>query len=181
MDPEQLMYPIGKFKRPEKITAEMLQTCISKISSFPSRLQQKLERLNKDGLNKAYRPGSWTVRQVVNHCADSHMNGLVRVKLALTEDKPVIKPYLEAGWAELEDSNNFPIEPALKILDGIHARWSSLLNSLTEDQWQRTFIHPEHGKEITLAENTCLYAWHCDHHLGHVEIVAGKIRVVNKI
>ena len=100
------------------------------------------------------------------------MNALIRLKLILTEDKPVVKPYSEERWAELVDSKSFRIEPALKILEGLHEHWSGLLDSLSEDQWQRTFIHPEQGKEICLAEKTCLYAWHCDHHLGHVAIVA---------
>lgn len=172
MNLEQLKYPIGKYEKPETITGDMLQNCISTIYSFPSRLQEKLKVLGEEQLDTPYRSGGWTVRQVVNHCADSHMNGFVRVKLTLTEDKPVIKPYLEAKWAELEDSKKFPIEPALKILEGIHERWGSLLESLSEDQWRRTFIHPEHGKEVSLTENTCLYAWHCNHHLGHVAIVA---------
>ena len=173
MNLEQLKYPIGNFEKPESITRDMQQNFISTISSFPSQLQQKLKGLSKDQLDTVYRPGGWTIRQVVNHCADSHMNGFVRLKLTLTEDNPVIKPYLEAHWAELEDSKNFPIEPALKILEGIHERWSSLLRSLSDDQWQRTFIHPEQNDKISLAESTCVYAWHCNHHLGHVEIVSG--------
>ena len=171
MNLEQLKYPTGKFQKPEKITQDMLRDSIQKISSFPERLQQKLQDSNDELLDTTYRPGGWTLRQVVNHCADSHMNALIRLKLTLTEEKPLVKPYFEERWAELEDSKSFPIEPALKILEGMHEHWSSLLNSLSEDQWQRTFIHPEHGKEISLAENTCLYAWHCDHHLGHVAIV----------
>ena len=174
MNLEYLKYPIGKFKKPDNISEDTLQSCISRISSFPSRLQQKLKGLSEEQLDTAYRPGGWTVRQVVNHCADSHMNGFIRIKLTLTEDKPVIKPYLEDRWAELDDTRNFPIGPALMMLEGIHERWSSLLNSLSGDQWQRTFFHPEHGNEVSLAENTCVYAWHCDHHLGHVNIVADQ-------
>ena len=174
MNFEQLKYPVGKFQKPEVISDEILQNCISKISSFPSLLQQEIKNLSGNLMESEYRPGGWTVRQVINHCADSHMNGLIRVKLTLTEDKPVIKPYLEARWAELEDSKNFPIEPALNILDGVHKRWSTILKSLSKEQWQRTFIHPELQKEISLAENTCLYAWHCDHHLGHVRIVSNQ-------
>ncbi|WP_029033388.1 YfiT family bacillithiol transferase [Salinimicrobium terrae] len=175
MDLDQLKYPTGKFAKPEIIIPEILRNSITTISSFPSRLQQKLKSFSKEQLDMKYRPEGWTVRQVVNHCGDSHINGFIRVKLALTEDEPVIKPYLEARWAELEDSKNFPVESALKILEGTHYRWSNLLNSLTEDQWQRTFIHPESGKTITLAENTCVYAWHCNHHLGHIEIVENQL------
>lgn len=171
MELENLKYPIGKFQKPEIISREILEKSLKTISSFPSRLENSLQNLNKDQLDISYRPGGWTVRQVVNHCADSHMNGFIRVKLTLTEDKPVIKPYLEDRWAELGDSKYFRLEPALAILRGIHERWSSILGSLSEDQWQRSFVHPESGKEISLAENTCLYAWHCEHHLGHIDLV----------
>lgn len=168
METDQLKYPIGKFQNPESISAEIRQECIQVISSFPTRLRAEVKDLSEDQLNTAYRPDGWTIRQVVNHCADSHMNGLIRVKLTLTEDKPVIKPYLEARWAELQDSRDFPVESALSILDGVHKRWSTLLNTLSAEQWKRTFIHPEHGMEKTLEENTCLYAWHCRHHLAHI-------------
>lgn len=174
MNLDQLKYPVGRFEKPEVITSEILQKCISTIKEFPAALKQKLKNLSKEQLDTEYRPGGWTVRQVVNHCADSHMNGIIRIKLTLTEDKPVIKPYLEAKWAELEDSKSFPVDAALKILEGVHEKWATLLKSLTDEQWQRTFIHPEHGKEITIAENTCLYAWHCNHHLGHVRLVSRK-------
>ncbi len=174
MNIDNLKYPVGKFQKPEVITSEILQNCILTISEFPFVLQQELKKLSKAQLDSAYRPGGWTVKQVVNHCADSHMNGIIRIKLTLTEDKPVIKPYLEAEWAELEDSKNNSVDAAIKILEGVHHRWSSLLNNITEDQWQRKFIHPEHGKEITIAENTCLYAWHCNHHLGHIKLVSRK-------
>ncbi len=168
MNLEKLKYPIGKFEVPKDITDEILQKCIEDIASFPTRLRQVVNNLNESHLNTEYRPGGWTIRQLLNHCADSHMNGFMRVKLTLTEEKPVIKPYLEASWAELEDSRDYPIESALSILDGIHPRWSTLLKSFSLDQWQRTFIHPEQGREITLAANTCLYAWHCNHHLAHI-------------
>lgn len=168
MNTEELKYPLGKFQKPETITPEILQDCIKEISSFPSRLSSEVKNLSEEQLNTEYRPGGWTVRQVINHCADSHMNGLIRIKLALTEEKPVIKPYFEAKWAELEDSKDFPIESALSILDGVHKRWSTLLTSLSAGEWRRTFIHPEHGLEKTLEENTCLYTWHCNHHLAHI-------------
>lgn len=171
MNLEQLKYPIGRFQKPDIISKDILHKSLETISSFPSRLEKSLHKLHKDQFDIPYRPGGWTVRQVVNHCADSHMNGLMRVKLTLTENKPVIKPYLEDRWAELGDSKNSPIEPALAILRGVHERWSTLLESLNEDQWQRNFIHPESGKEISLTEITCLYAWHCEHHLGHVALV----------
>ncbi len=165
---EQLKFPIGKFEKPSVLTPELLAQYISDIEIFPSRIKKETEGLSDEQLDTVYRPDGWTIRQVVNHCADSHMNSLVRFKLALTEDKPIIKPYFEDRWAELTDSKNMPIEPALKMLEGIHQRWVVLLKSLTEEQLKRTFIHPEHGKEISINENIGIYAWHCKHHLAHI-------------
>lgn len=168
MNIEQLKYPIGKFEKPETITSEFLKDCIDHISTFPARLRKEVDFLSEEQLDTPYREDGWTIRQVVNHCSDSHMNGLIRVKLALTEDTPVIKPYLEDRWAELADSKKHSIQPALAMLDGIHNRWGALLSNLSEEQLQRTFIHPSHGKEVSLRENTCHYAWHCNHHLAHI-------------
>lgn len=119
-------------------------------------------------LDTPYRPEGWTIRQVVHHCADSHMNAIIRLKLALTEEKPVIKPYFEDRWAELVDGKSLPIEPSLKILEGVHKRWVLLLENLTASQFQRTFVHPELGTEFSLAVATANYAWHCEHHLAHI-------------
>lgn len=176
MDLEQQKYPVGKFEKPDSISTDTLENSIRDIATFPSRLKQTLENFREKDLDLQYRHEGWTVRQVVNHCADSHMNALMRVKLSMTEDQPVIKPFLEAEWAELDDSRNFPIEAALQILEGVHKRWAYLLTTLTTDQWQRTFIHPQNNSEISLAESTFLYAWHCRHHLGHVEIVKRQLR-----
>lgn len=165
---EQLKFPIGKFERPSSITQEMIQKWISDISSFPARLTQEVALLTDEQLDTPYRPNGWTIRQVVHHCADSHMNSLLRFKLALTEDRPTIKPYREDLWAELTDSLEMPIQPSLLILEGIHARWTELLQSLTAKQLERVFIHPEHGKTFRIDENMGIYAWHCNHHLAHI-------------
>lgn len=165
---EQLKYPIGKFEKPKEITGEMWKKYISDIDTFPSRLKKEVEQLSDQQLDTVYRTGGWTIRQVVNHCADSHMNSLTRLKLALTEDNPIIKPYIEALWAELPDSKTMPIHPALKMLEGIHERWALLLNNLKDAELKRTFIHPQSGKQFQLDENTALYAWHCNHHLAHI-------------
>jgi len=165
---EQLKYPIGKFEKPTTITKEILVKWISDISSFPIRLQNEVSHLSEQQLDTQYRPDGWTIRQVIHHCADSHMNSLTRLKLALTEDQPIIKPYYEERWAELADSKNMDIEPSLIMIDGIHKRWTFLLNNLTEDQYQRIFIHPEHGETIKTDENIGVYAWHCNHHLAHI-------------
>lgn len=161
-------FPIGKFNSPENITAELLQSWIGEIETFPKNLKMEVEKLSDMQLDTPYREGGWSIRQVVNHCADSHMNSLIRFKLALTEEKPTIKPYFEDRWAELEDSKNMPIEPALKLLDGLHERWIVLLRNLTNEQLERTFTHPESGKQFRLDENIGLYTWHCKHHLAHI-------------
>lgn len=168
MTSEQLRFPIGGFMKPDKLTSEILSEYISDIEFFPARLKAEVENLTDEQLDTHYRPDGWTIRQVVNHCADSHMNGLIRHKLLLTENKPTIKPYLENLWAELPDSKSMPIESALQILDGVHKRWTVLLKSLSQDDLKRIYIHPEYGKEFQLDESIALYAWHCNHHLAHI-------------
>lgn len=165
---EQLKYPLGKFKKPEIITRDILEKWISEISTFPTRLMAEVLQLTDQQLDTEYRPEGWTIRQVVHHCADSHMNSLTRLKLALTEDQPTIKPYFEERWAELADTRNMPIEPSIKMIEGIHQRWTVLLNHLTDEQLGRIFIHPKDGRAIRIDENIGLYAWHCNHHLAHI-------------
>ena len=172
---EELKFPIGKFEQPKEITPELVRNYIIDISTFPERLRKEVENLSDAQLDTPYRPEGWTIRQVVHHCADSHMNSLTRFKLALTEDKPTIKPYFEDRWAELDDSKKMPVEPALKMLEGLHERWTYLLNSLTDDLLERTFVHPEHGKELRLKENIGLYAWHCNHHLAHITSLKSRM------
>ncbi|HMQ68966.1 MAG TPA: putative metal-dependent hydrolase [Ignavibacteria bacterium] len=168
MNTTGLKYPIGRYEKPEVISEEMIKHYIKIISDFPERLQKEIKSLSDDQLDTVYRPDGWTIRQLINHCADSHSNSLTRFKLALTEENPVIRPYYEDRWAELCDSKNIPVEPALKMLEGIHERWTILLKSLTPEQLSRTFIHPDSGNTIRLDENIGIYAWHCDHHLRHI-------------
>lgn len=165
---DKLRFPIGLFIKSEKYMKAILEQYIQTISDFPSKLKQEVSHLTNDQLETAYRPEGWTIKQVVHHCADSHMNSFIRFKLALTEDKPIIKPYFEERWAELPDSKNLPINSSLLLLEGLHERWSVLLNSLTSEDLERKFIHPEHGNEIPLKENIAIYAWHCEHHLAHI-------------
>jgi uncharacterized damage-inducible protein DinB len=165
---EQLKYPIGTYKKPAVLTPEIISTYIAVIEDFPSKLKIEVETLSDEQLDVPYRPGGWTIRQLVNHCADSHMNALVRFKLALTEDNPTIKPYREDLWAELADSKSMPIGPALEILDGLHKRWSILLKSLTSEDYNKKYIHPDKGRAVPLDETIGLYAWHCNHHLAHI-------------
>ncbi len=166
-DLEKLKFPIGKFEKPASLTKEILDSFINDIETFPQRLDQEVSHLDRQQLDTPYRPGGWSIRQVVHHCADSHMNSITRFKLALTEDKPGIKPYFEDRWAELPDSR-IAIEPSLQLLQGLHLRWTALLKSLTEEELAKSFIHPEHGKEFRLDENIGVYAWHCNHHLAHI-------------
>lgn len=168
MNLEQLKYPIGKYKKADSISKELLNAWISELESFPKNLASEVELLSDEQLDTPYRPEGWTIRQVVHHCADSHMNSLMRFKLALTEDQPTIKPYREEKWAELEDSSVMPIASSLLMIEGIHNRWTYLLSKLTDEQLSRVFIHPDHGKSIRIDENVGLYAWHCRHHLAHI-------------
>uniref|UniRef100_A0A7V3E7A0 Putative metal-dependent hydrolase n=1 Tax=Ignavibacterium album TaxID=591197 RepID=A0A7V3E7A0_9BACT len=165
---EQLKYPIGQFVKPANITKDILKNWISDISTFPERLQNEVNHLTDEQLDTPYRPGGWTIRQVVHHCADSHMNSLIRLKLTLTEDQPTIRPYFEERWAELLDAKSMHIEPSLKIIEGIHERWTAVLSNLSDEQYKKIFIHPDQGKTFTVDEHTGYYAWHCNHHLAHI-------------
>jgi hypothetical protein len=147
MGDQALRFPIGQFEKRAILTRGVLEKSISDIETFPARLRSETTCLSDKQLDTPYRPGGWTVRQVVNHCADSHMNSLIRFKLALTENKPVIKPYEEALWAELPDGK-MQIEPALQLLDGIHARWTVLLRSLSGLQLKPEFYPPRTRKRI---------------------------------
>jgi uncharacterized damage-inducible protein DinB len=173
---EALKFPIGQFIPPKEITTAILEGYITDIATFPERLKKEVKNLTDEQLDTPYRTNGWTIRQVVNHCADSHMNSFTRFKLALTEDKPTIKPYYEERWAELDDSKNMPIRPALLMLEGIHQRWTILLKSLSKEQLKRSFIHPEHGKEIFLKENIGIYAWHSNHHLAHITTLKSSMK-----
>jgi hypothetical protein len=164
---EQQRYPVGRFKRPAQLTPEQRKTFIATLERFPAELRAITAPLGDMDLERPYRLGGWTVRQVVHHVADSHMNACVRMRLALTEDSPVIKPYDEAQWAELEDARTLPVAPSLTLLEALHQRWVVLLESFTEEQWARTYRHPESGEQ-TMEQVLALYEWHSRHHLGHV-------------
>ncbi len=168
VDISVLQFPIGKYEKPAHFTVELMENCIAIIKNFPENLKKEVENLTENQLDTPYRENGWTIRQVIHHCADSHMNSFIRFKLALTEDQPVIRPYFENRFAELADSKNFEISPSLQILDGLHQRWTVLLQSLSEEDLQRVFVHPEHGKKFSLQENIAIYAWHCQHHLAHI-------------
>ena len=168
---ENLRYPIGKYKVPAEITAKHLEDWITQIETLPGRLREKVIQLGPEHADTPYREGGWTVRQVVNHLADSHMNSFVRFKLALTEENPTIRPYYEALWAEMPDGKEVPVEWSLSILEGLHGRWAYLLKNMTEADWSKTFYHPEHKKSMPLNAAAGMYAWHGNHHLAHLGLV----------
>lgn len=168
MELEQFKYPIGKFQRPESISTEMLKEWTETIKNLPAQLTKEVENLSDAQLDTPYRPEGWTVRQLVHHFADSHLNSFMRFKLALTEDKPTIKAYNENLWADLSDSKNFPISSSLKMVEGIHERWVALLETIMADDFKKTFYHPDRNIYYPLDVVTGLYAWHCKHHLAHI-------------
>ncbi|MGG0718490.1 YfiT family bacillithiol transferase [Robertmurraya massiliosenegalensis] len=165
-------FPIGKFNFNEEMTAERITDCIEEIEELPRLLREVLLYVTEEQLNTPYRKGGWTVRQVVHHLADSHMNAYIRLKLALTEDKPMIKPYDQDSWAELSDSNE-PIDVSLNLLESLHHRFVVLLRSLSFDELNRVFIHPELG-EVSIGKNIGLYSWHGKHHLAHISSVCNQ-------
>ena len=159
-------YPIGKFSHSGPLSPEQKKHCLDDIEQAPKRLREAVRGLSDAQLDTPYRDGGWSVRQVVHHVPDSHANAYVRFKLALTEDDPTIKPYMEDRWAELVDSRQ-PIENSLAMLESLHRRWMIVLRSLNDADWKRTFQHPELGS-VTLEKNLALYAWHGRHHVAHV-------------
>ncbi len=171
MKDQNLKYPIGQFVKPLVISKEELKSWIEIIGAFPEILQEEIKPMSDNLLDTPYREGGWTARQVVHHCADSHINAFVRFKLALTEDNPVIKPYNEALWAELSDSKFLPVEFSLSILRGLHHRWYVVLRNMDDKMLKRKYTHPEHGTELLLEEAIGMYAWHCNHHLAHIKLV----------
>ena len=167
-------YPIGKFDQNINVTKEMRGEFINTIEALPSQLRKEVENLSEQQLDTPYREGGWTIRQVVHHIPDSHINSYVRFKLALTEDNPEIKTYEEHLWAELQVTFNTPIEVSLNLLESLHKRWAILLNSLSVEQFEKTFQHPDWGN-ITLSKTLALYAWHCKHHLAHITKLKKKM------
>ncbi|MFD2598562.1 YfiT family bacillithiol transferase [Sphingobacterium corticis] len=165
---EKLKYPIGRFRHPERIDRNDIREWIQTIKDFPAKIHKEVAHLTKEELAKQYRPNGWTISQVVNHCADSHMNSFIRFKLTLTENTPTIKPYFENVWAELSDSKYYPVRSSLLILEGLHERWVNLMESLSDEDLEKEFLHPENKEKISLKTNIGIYAWHCEHHLAHI-------------
>lgn len=160
-------YPIGKFSFSGPLTEEQRQQCLTDIEQAPDRLRTSLHGLSNQQLDTPYRDGGWTLRQVAHHIADSHMNSYIRFKLALTEDDPTVKTYMENLWAELPEAKHAPIDVSLALVDSLHQRWMLMLRGFTEAEWKRTFRHPEMGP-MTLEKTLALYAWHGRHHVAHI-------------
>jgi hypothetical protein len=168
-----LRYPVGPFKIEGEITSDLINNWIAEIENAPRLLREAVKDLQDHQLDTPYRPGGWTVRQVVHHLPDSHLNSYIRLKLALTEDKPVIKPYQEDKWAELPDSN-LPVEVSLQLMEAIHSRWVSILITLSPSEIKKTFFHPESG-ENSIASMIALYAWHSRHHIAHITSLRDRL------
>lgn len=164
---EHLKFPIGRFETPANISRAELDSYIQAIEELPSQLRESVNGLNDVQLDTPYREGGWTLRQVVHHLADSHANNYARIRFALTEENPAIKPYDEAKWAELPDARSGGLEHSLNMLEGIHGRWAALMRTFTEKEWKRTFYHPERGV-VALDATMALYVWHGKHHVAHI-------------
>ena len=170
MNDYNLKYPIGEFVNPKIYSLNNISEWIDVISSFYEKLSKDVDSLTKEQWRWQYRPDGWTIQQIVHHCADSHMNSFIRFKLTITETNPTIKPYNEKLWAELSDSKDAPIDWSLSLIYGLHKRWTHFLKSLTQEDLNRTYFHPEQNKFVKLYENIAHYAWHCNHHLEHIKL-----------
>jgi hypothetical protein len=174
-DIPDLRYPIGKFAFPDQVTTQERDKFVEQIAEAPAQMKAAVAGLSDEQLDTPYRPGGWTVRQVVHHVPDSHLNSYIRFRWALTEDAPAIKAYHEDRWAELSDARTAPVETSLVLLESLHGRWTNLLGSLTDDEWKRTFRHPELGP-VSLEKNAALYAWHGQHHVAHIRNLRDRMR-----
>lgn len=168
---EDLKYPIGKFVEPGPFDMEKCEFFIRKLETFSPLFAQTALELNSDQLHKSYRPGGWNAIQLIHHVADSHMNSYIRFKLALTERDPVIKPYDENRWSDLTDAREGGVSSSLQIISGLHYRWVMLLRSLQQRDFDRCVFHPEYQQKQTLYYLLAYYAWHAEHHLGHLKLI----------
>jgi len=174
MTSEDLSYPIGQFQKQSNITSEHRRALIDGLARLPLDMRAAVSGLTDLQLDTPYRPGGWTVRQVVHHVPDSHLNAYIRFKLALTESELIIKPYDEKQWAELADVRLTPIEVSLSLLENLHARWTHLLRALAAPAFSKTFRHPEIGL-LTLDIHLGLYEWHGRHHVAHITSLRSRM------
>ena len=169
-----LSYPVGRYQKETNLTAERRKALIDGIARLPGDMRAAVDKLSDQQLDTSYRPGGWTVRQVVHHVPDSHLNAYIRFKLALTESEPTIKPYDEKQWAELPDVRLTPIETSLSLLENLHTRWTLLLRAREPTLFSRTFRHPEIGI-MTLDAQLGLYEWHGRHHVAHITSLRSRM------
>lgn len=165
---QQVRFPIGMFEFGKTYTDEDIQRLTKKIEEFPGKLKRIITGLTKEQLDATYRQDGWTIRQVIHHLADSHINAYMRFRLALTEDTPTIKPYDQEAWANLEDAKNAAPELSFELLSNLHKRWTILLKSMTPQDFERLFYHPEHQMSFALNEILGMYVWHGEHHYTHI-------------
>lgn len=165
------IYPIGKFEYGKNYSDSDTQRHIQELELFPKQFKAIASELSPAQLNNSYRPGGWNARQIVHHVADSHINAYIRIKLSLTEDKPIIKPYDQDTWADLKDSLELPIDCSLQLIENIHYRMVHIIKSVDKSMLQRSYIHPEYNREFKLQELIALYAWHGKHHAGHLTVI----------
>jgi hypothetical protein len=165
---DTLRYPVGKFTFPDTLSVSEIKEMQIIIEALPSKLRDALQGMNDGQLDTPYREGGWTVRQVVHHLFDSHVNAYIRMKLAVTEDVPTIKPYKQDLWSELADARTAPAELSLTMLEAMHKRWLIFLRSLSDEQYDSVFYHPDMKRNISLRQNMALYSWHSRHHLAHI-------------
>jgi uncharacterized damage-inducible protein DinB len=169
-------YPIGPFKRRDELSGDERRAMLDDIAATPAKMRAAVAGLTEEQLDTPYRDGGWTLRQVVHHVPDSHLNAYCRLKLALTEDVPTIRPYDESTWAKLEDSRLTPIEVSLTLLESLHARWMTLFRSMKAEDFRRTLRHPDHEGTPTLDWLVAMYAWHGKHHVGHITSLRERMR-----
>ena len=163
-----LKYPAGEFEKPSDYSESNIQSWIEDIRTFPQELRNLTQLLSIEELSWIYRPKGWNIKQVVHHCVDSHINAVCRFKLALTEDEPTIRPYMEDRWAKLPENNLNDITDSLLLLEALHRKWVRMIEFISSSELERTFKHPEYGTVFTIGETIAMYAWHCRHHLAHV-------------
>lgn len=173
---EVLRYPIGRFTAPaQPLSLAGIKPFISQIEGLPLWLDHAIENLDAAQLATSYRPGGWTLVQVIHHLADSHLNAYIRFKLALTEENPTIKPYDEGAWAVLPDVEAAPVNVSITLLHALHRRWADAMRRLDDAQWTRTFFHPEQERTIPLWELAAMYAWHGKHHVEHIRALRERM------
>lgn len=173
---EKLKYPIGRFVEPKIITNEIVNDWITEIERLPALLERAVRNLNRTQLLTPYRDGGWTLAQVVNHVADSHINAYVRCKLTVTEENPTVKPYDEKAWAETFDGKNTDLTASLAIIKSVHFRWALFLNTLADKDFDRTYYHPENKNNPALKNIVGMYAWHGKHHLAHINSLKERMK-----